>query len=112
MGWKWSKPQTPSKPRPSAKRVRSTTSAKGMRCAATSNPIRMLRTLCVRGRDRAELGVLGAERAPRGLPPGDDPRVHHPCGGAVGLDAAARRALRGSELRAADHDAVDAHAQP
>ena len=38
MGWKWSKPQTPSKPSSSAKRARDASSAHGIRCWAMSSP--------------------------------------------------------------------------
>src|SRR3954453_3109394 len=41
IGWKWSNPQTPSKPRVSANRTRSTFSSQVMRCWATSSPKRM-----------------------------------------------------------------------
>src|SRR3954468_13101654 len=41
IGWKWSKPHTPSKPRVSANRTRSTVSDHGMRCWAMSRPKRM-----------------------------------------------------------------------
>src|SRR4051812_19555675 len=38
IGWKWSKPQTPSKPSSSAKRALDTISAHGTRCCAISSP--------------------------------------------------------------------------
>src|SRR6476646_3562444 len=41
IGWKWSKPHTPSNPSISANRTRSTVSDHGMRCWATSRPKRM-----------------------------------------------------------------------
>src|SRR4051795_8048143 len=41
MGWKWSKPQTPSKPSSSASCARRTTSSQGIRCGVTSSPNRM-----------------------------------------------------------------------
>src|SRR2546423_11445675 len=41
MGWKWSKPQTPSKPSSSASFARRTTSSQGIRCGVTSSPKRM-----------------------------------------------------------------------
>src|SRR5262249_40266836 len=41
MGWKWSKPQTPSKCRSSAKRARETSSSQSIRCCAMSRPKRM-----------------------------------------------------------------------
>src|SRR3954471_23623565 len=42
MGWKWSKPQTPWKPRSSANRARSATSDHGTRCCAMSSPKRTM----------------------------------------------------------------------
>ena len=41
IGWKWSKPQMPSKPRDSANRARSAFSDQGIRCWAMSRPKRM-----------------------------------------------------------------------
>src|SRR5215212_9266758 len=41
MGWKWSKPQTPSKPSWSAKRARDASSVHGTRCWAMSRPKRI-----------------------------------------------------------------------
>src|SRR6185437_4790970 len=38
IGWKWSNPHMPSKPRSSARRTRRTSSSQGMRCCATSRP--------------------------------------------------------------------------
>src|SRR6516164_10890268 len=38
IGWKWSKPHTPSKPRSSASFTRRTTSSQLTRCWATSSP--------------------------------------------------------------------------
>src|SRR4051812_1797441 len=38
MGWKWSKPQIPSKPRSSAKRARDAFSDHDIRCCAMSSP--------------------------------------------------------------------------
>src|SRR5688572_5309365 len=42
IGWKWSKPQAPSKPSSSANCTRLTTSSHGMRCCATSSPNRIV----------------------------------------------------------------------
>src|SRR5262249_39035042 len=82
IGWKWSKPHTPSNPSSSASCARATTSANGMRCCATSSPNLTGSEATRRGEasagdDRPELWLLAAERAPRALPPGDDPRVDH-----------------------------------
>src|SRR3954451_17889669 len=44
IGWKWSKPQTPWKPRSSANRARSATSDQGTRCCAMSRPKRTMRS--------------------------------------------------------------------
>src|SRR4051812_47679072 len=41
IGWKWSKPQTPSKPSSSANRARDATSDHGTRCWAMSSPKRI-----------------------------------------------------------------------
>src|SRR5438067_4466133 len=41
MGWKWSNPQTPSKPSSSASCTRRRISSHGIRCWATSSPKRM-----------------------------------------------------------------------
>jgi hypothetical protein len=41
MGWKWSKPHTPSKPSSSASCTRRTSSSHEIRCWATSSPNRM-----------------------------------------------------------------------
>src|SRR5215203_706199 len=109
MGWKWSKPHTPSKPRCSANWALSMTSAKGIRCWAMSSPMRMDPTLASDG--LAQLRVLAAERAPRGLPAGHDPRVHHERVAAVGLGSAPRRALRRGEVGTTD-DRAATHAQP
>src|SRR5207302_2288128 len=58
-----------------------------------------------------EVGVLGAEHAPRALPRVGGPRVHHPEVVERGLLAAARRALGlARALGADDHAAL--HAQP
>ena len=45
IGWKWSKPHTPSKPSSSASCTRRTSSSHGIRCCATSSPNRMARTV-------------------------------------------------------------------
>src|SRR5438445_5860437 len=60
IGWKWSKPQTPSKPSSSASCARRTISSQGIRCWATSSPKRMS-VLCVEvghegGRPSREVG--------------------------------------------------------
>src|SRR3954470_8536620 len=41
IGWKWSKPQMPSKPSPSASCARDASSGQGIRCWAMSSPKRM-----------------------------------------------------------------------
>src|SRR4051812_11513272 len=41
IGWKWSKPQMPSKPRESASCARDASSGQGIRCWAMSSPKRM-----------------------------------------------------------------------
>src|SRR5437868_11589366 len=46
IGWKWSKPQTPSKPSSSASFTRRTTSSHGIRWGVTSSPKR-ISVLCV-----------------------------------------------------------------
>src|SRR5215211_839465 len=55
MGWKWSKPHAPSKPRSSASCTRLTTSSHGSRCCATSSPkrITILRPHCTKRRSRS-----------------------------------------------------------
>ena len=42
IGWKWSNPQMPSKPSPSAKRTRDASSFHGIRCWAMSKPNRIV----------------------------------------------------------------------
>src|SRR4051812_35650798 len=74
MGWKWSKPQMPSKPSSSANRARDAFSDHGIRCCAMSSPnfmngllSRRIRrgheTAKVRRRERLDDGV---DRRPRG----------------------------------------------
>ncbi len=53
IGWKWSKPQIPSKPSSSANRARARDSVQGMRCWAMSRPKRMC-ALYYHGRGRRQ----------------------------------------------------------
>src|SRR5512147_1231800 len=61
IGWKWSKPHTPSKPRSSAKRARDATSAHGMRCCAMSSP-NCMDPLLPRARPPLPATTVGAVR--------------------------------------------------
>src|SRR5436190_5677511 len=68
IGWKWSKPQMPSKPSSSAKRALDASSAHGIRCCAMSSPNfmdRLLSRLALRGHEAAE--VVGRERLDDGV---------------------------------------------
>src|SRR5947207_7390718 len=68
IGWKWSKPQMPSKPSSSAKRALDASSAHGIRCCAMSSPNFMdglLSRLALRGHEAAE--VVGRERRDDGV---------------------------------------------
>src|SRR3989442_1239060 len=68
IGWKWSKPQMPSKPSSSAKRALDASSSHGIRCCAMSSPNFMgglLSRLALRGHEAAE--VVGRERLDDGV---------------------------------------------
>src|SRR5882672_8461450 len=79
IGWKWSKPQIPSKPSSSAKRAREATSDHGIRCCAISSPNFMdalLSRRSGRGHQAAEIVRRerrhdGVDRGPRGRGPAD-----------------------------------------
>src|SRR5205807_4385914 len=65
MGWKWSKPQTPSKPSSSASCTRRTISSHGRRCWATSSPKRMSVPLVEVGHEPGRpLGEIGRSVVP------------------------------------------------
>src|SRR5689334_16605279 len=87
IGWKWSKPHTPSKPSCSANCARETTSLHGMRCCAMSSPN------CIRPCYHA--------RNPRGSTAGSDRRLRHHAAQVVRRERTDDRVDRGACRRGA-----------